>query len=217
MMSGSGRAILLAVALGPLAPACNARFTFDALDASAPDGAAPDATAMDVSPGCTMDEDCGLIGLHCAAGEGRCYECLSDAHCLRPGVPRCDLLQHRCVPCVGASDCGPGQTCERDDRICIDSCTRNSDCPERYVGCNQARGICVNCLIDEDCAGSPDRLVCDRSSGRCVECDDQPSCPDGHGRCDAYSGHCVACLSSTDCGDLQLVCDPVELVCVARR
>ncbi|MBI4820926.1 MAG: hypothetical protein HY791_31975 [Deltaproteobacteria bacterium] len=58
---------------------------------------------------------------------------------------------------------------------------------------------CPACFSDLDCAGSSGGPACDRVSGRCVECNEDPHCSGSLGACRAQSHTCVECTSATHC------------------
>jgi hypothetical protein len=59
-----------------------------------------------------------------------------------------------------------------------------------------AVGAAQPCKLAADC--SPQRPVCDVSSGRCTSCSSDADCS-GDMRCENASGQCVECLGSADC------------------
>lgn len=122
-------------------------------------------------------------------------------------------LVEKCL-CDSIDDCGPCEECIGG--FCIAKCADGQLCDE-------ANGICVNCLTADDC---PCNQIC--SAGQCVcppkapnlladgccgACEDDNDCPActvcrdnkcvpidcGDGVCDPSQDTCVECLKSGDC------------------
>ncbi|HWZ92925.1 MAG TPA: hypothetical protein VNW92_28865 [Polyangiaceae bacterium] len=119
----------------------------------------------------------------------------------------------KCVPCVRASDCGPGQVCSAANQCVPGACT-DVDCGGTCAPCATGK----KCLADADCVS----FACDAVSLKCVtpQCQDHrqdgdetdadcgggfcPRCPLGEG-----------CVVDTDCRSL--ACDAVKLICVSDQ
>jgi hypothetical protein len=189
--------------------ACEGEFRFD----ERPD--ASDAAAIDAPPsGCATDVDCPLPSLHCNPDNGACIACLSDTHCTNAALPDCDPILHRCVECSAPRDCAADQTCELTTHRCIGACRECFQCPTSSRGCDESRRICVACVTNQDCVGSPNGTVCDPTNALCVECTSDNSCAPPRAICDRTRGRCVACLSAHDCAADAPVCDPSTWQCV---
>eukprot|EP01130_Rhizamoeba_saxonica_P018441 TRINITY_DN9231_c0_g1_i1.p1 TRINITY_DN9231_c0_g1~~TRINITY_DN9231_c0_g1_i1.p1 ORF type:complete len:1382 (-),score=311.07 TRINITY_DN9231_c0_g1_i1:39-4184(-) len=118
---------------------------------------------------------------------GICVDCTVNDHCLDFSLPVCDI----------------DYTCKRCDES-INECDDGSVCDE-------ATGICVECIGNEDCDGG---LICDLSSGICRPCSEVVfgNCPNG-GVCLSESDICVDCVFNEDCPNEQdYVCDVNECV-----
>jgi formylglycine-generating enzyme required for sulfatase activity len=137
-----------------------------------------------------------------------------------------------CQP-ICAGNCGPdgcGGTCgecldgwECQGGTCIDlptPCNSSKDCELDEV-CDKDKGICVQCIVDDDCA---DDQMC-TALGEClpaVACESDKTCKDLGLVCDKVKGVCVECLSDVDCLDAQFcssqlclpdVCDAGTSIC----
>ena len=121
-------------------------------------------------PECLSHADCGL--LYCDVGAGECIECLVHAHCPED-----------------ASWCHAG--------ICDVPASCSAESPGCSEGvCDLAKGTCVDCLQDTDCAGE---MLCVQTICKTPP----PACEDDcdpHAMvCDVGKGHCVDCLEHDDC------------------
>ncbi len=67
-------------------------------------------------------------------------------------------------------------------------------CTDEMV-CNETTGECVECLAEGDCTDQ----VCSRDTNTCVECLGDDDCTDGV--CDTDANTCVVCLTNDDCTD----------------
>jgi hypothetical protein len=169
-------------------------------------GAAAGAAGMSATGG-----DCGThaqcpTNLHCV--EGECYECAEDADCKNAGVARCDE-SHRCVACLGSTDCKSGYTCDFSNR-CLPSCKTKADCPVGAHGCDDDRLVCYQCDDDNECRTSTLGPRCASDGSSCVQCRGDADCTGQH--CDALTGRCVECRDFRDCASG--LCDPTNGVCV---
>ncbi len=92
-------------------------------------------------------------------------------------------------PCVEDTDCMSAcgnATCDTDKMICQNSCT-GTDTP--YCLDNGEDGICVECLVNEDCKSKGRGYICDESNHTCSAL--QKSCPEGTFR--SQNGACISC------------------------
>lgn len=127
----------------------------------------------------TCVEDCAHekanpcpFGYSCDMLSGRCGECVYNDQC--PAGTWCDPESLRCVVCTQAWDCGPGEYCAPRDGTCEEDCRLpiSNECPAIHPWCNQATGLCVDCLFDAHCVGG---TVCDEwATWTCVEGPWQP-------------------------------------------
>ena len=193
----------------------------DAAVADAPDAAGSDAVADDVdgadapdtwgpcSSGvscedgdpCTIDLCWSLSCQHFAitACAGPLTPCDAQ-HACSSGV--CDLTRNACVPCIAASDCGPGHACAQDACLPAVACKSDLTCKGSGQVCNKVDGICADCVIDGDCGKGDQCHV-----GLCaaaIACVTSKDCP---AVCDLQGGFCVDCVDSTDCVNGQ-ACNP---------
>jgi hypothetical protein len=167
-------------------------------------------TDAGASPGCSVDTDCTIAGLHCDPASGQCVACVDDMQCTQPGRPRCDSALQQCVQCGVTGDCASGQVCEPTSHTCLSSCADGGACPAG-TSCSQ-QGVCVGCSADPDCATSSSGPVCDTANGQCVQCLQDGQCAAPTRRCNHATDRCVQCLTSSDCGDN--MCNPTTFTCV---
>lgn len=73
-------------------------------------------------------------------------------------------------------------------------------CDEATPFCDEARTVCVACLIDDDCGG----LSC--SSGTCVGCTETEQCLSPSASVCSPGGECVPCISDSGCAHLDGAC-----------
>jgi hypothetical protein len=195
-VKAGGAAVAAAIAVALLGACGTQTWSFDG-DASA--------------PGCSVDTDCTISGLHCDPASGQCVACVEDSQCTQPGLPRCDSTLQQCVQCGLPDDCASGQICEPTSHTCLTSCADGGACPGGTV-CSQPRGVCVGCSGDPDCASSSSGHVCDTANGQCVQCLQDAQCTSPTRRCNPATDHCVQCLTGSDCDDH--VCNTQSFTCV---
>jgi hypothetical protein len=151
---------------------CRAGYWCDT-DSTCWPGEAPQPGTGLVGTPCATDADCGggtcyperidgeptgFVGGYCLV-----FDCSETVAC--PAGSECWGLQDGGTVCLDSctrtSDCRAGYAC--DDQACLPSCTADS-CPAGYV-CNATSGLCEEepCTSDGDC---PNGLVC--TSGACV-------------------------------------------------
>ena len=99
--------------------------------------------------------------------------------------------------CGSATDCPPGNTCDPTGH-CIETCLNGLPCPMDTPHCD-ARGVCVRCTQNVDCAASTTGHVCNPANGECVECVSGSQCAHTLPRCDPATNTCVRCMSNADC------------------
>jgi hypothetical protein len=223
------RESIAAAAIALAAVGCDGDFRFDSrqsVDASMPppdeagagadtgdddrrDGAPPSGT-------CLTDKDCLLPSLHCDIGTGACVACTLDDHCTSPSTPDCDTYLHRCVECGASRTCAQGQVCDSRSRACLTACHGTFECAAPAIVCDPIRGVCLGCILDEECRGSASGPICNVASGRCVQCARDSDCAAPAARCEWTSGKCVQCLGSSDCSGATPLCDPSGWKCVAK-
>lgn len=81
------------------------------------------------------------------------------------------------------------------------------DCPTDKPVCDESSDTCVECLVEQDCAG-PTTTMCEATSNTCVECLMTAHCETaGAARCE--DGACVECENNGDCTHIagKGVCD----------
>jgi hypothetical protein len=165
-------------------------------------------------------------------GETSSSQCKSDKDCASRGL-LCSTVEHICVQCRYASDCGDAELCQRGSCVMIKSCKNSLDCVGDGAGrtvCDAAIRQCVQCIGAADCGGSadcvdgvcipftpcqnsltcPSGLVCD--SGHCVQCAVDDDCESGE-KCASHQCH-NACVSDNGCTSLGLLCDRGKGYCV---
>jgi hypothetical protein len=145
--------------------------------------------------------------LHCAGN--LCAQCANDADCGPSGLPRCDLIRHRCVACVMTADCEVGFACDSLANRCLKKCKEDVDCKGLH-GCDEGRLVCYHCDEDKECAGSALGSLCASDGSGCVQCRKDADCPNQH--CDQLVGRCVACRDGTDCPSH--LCSPSTFTCL---
>jgi hypothetical protein len=154
-------------------------------------------------------------GEYCDLNTGECDTfagCLNDAMCpvdmkCLPGVP--DFRFYACVtpsggevgePCAGLSGCISGGPCV--ERICLNPCRINSDCPSGML-CTELPHDRLGCVLSTECGSECSLPTSYCNSGNCIEnnCETSADCP---GDCginfrDPEIGHCEEtsyCLDS---------------------
>ena len=228
------RAALAIVGCAALGPGCNQRFDFDTASGGAGAGGLPSASAGTRAAGSTSggvggasaaggdsgsagerSTACGALGecsagTHCAGGE--CVQCAEDAHCSGSGLPRCEPTRHRCVACLGTSDCVRGFACDSLANRCLQTCLDDDTCPASAHGCDERRQVCYQCDEDRECATSAVGHLCASDGSGCVQCRKEADCPAQH--CDQLSGRCVECRDGGDCASR--ICNPTTFSCVSN-
>ncbi len=165
------------------------------------------------------------------AYNGKCVECLSDAHCgankhctaektcqsnnCQPPTPY--DFNGTCVECLNTTHCsakGENYICDQGQHKCVtseqpDEC---SYCVDPYPACTQINGVwsCVQCTDNTYCGGNECDLslfACKGGSG-CGSCTNDSQCISAMGdktlACDTASGCCY---------DVKGWCDGVESMC----
>lgn len=178
---------------------------------------------------------CDLVG-------HTCEPCMSNTECEMDygdvGRPSCvmdgnDPRDGQCVPCTPDSIgvCDPNSqvpVCGTTTHTCV-QCNVNPDCvalgDPLQPQCGDANNpnTCVGCTDDPGCDGNPVGEVCQHSTGRCGECEDDDDCDDPNEPvCDTQTRTCVRCNINADCTGQ--VCDSHQCVpgcdtnddCIAR-
>jgi hypothetical protein len=168
---------------------------------------------------CREDADCGG-----AAGAGQCVQNVCRA-CDPADNAGCGEQQLCCGDQCQATGPGAGQSCQACGVSCDEGTTNT--CAFRLCGCgdgppcggatpvcDDARGVCIECLADADCANDPDGRQCvDRV---CRPCD-----PNGHEGCAGGELCCVGAGGGLRCeataagaGDQ---CEACDVACGARE
>lgn len=70
-----------------------------------------------VNPRCESDDDC-LAG-YCLLDSGKCYECITDAHCEKSIFGQICHPERFCVGCLSDAQCPPGRHCDEQDFLCF--------------------------------------------------------------------------------------------------
>ncbi|HEY6100571.1 MAG TPA: hypothetical protein VIW03_14135 [Anaeromyxobacter sp.] len=130
--------------------------------------------AGDPAPGCTAEGARCRAGLVCNAGDGACYECLADDHCIGPLETLCAnnachlpaASGETCDPCTSGVDCASG-VCAVEGGFCTRSCSADGECPAGFAcrpdgagkacqaprGCAEAKeALGAECFHDATCA-----------------------------------------------------------------
>lgn len=164
---------------------------------------------------CNNDRDCGLPSLYCQPMTHQCVECLYNQQC-PADRPACSPGTTRCQECDGFTPCPNGAYCDLQSDKCLTHCHQDSNCdPSLNQYCN-SEGLCATCDGNEECSFKLGGLLCQRSTGACVQClqgDDE--CGGPTPRCLLPEGRCVACVDSSDCAGPVPYCDPVLHQCSA--
>jgi hypothetical protein len=184
---------------------------------AAPNDAATDTPVDSAVPhvGCMIDADCKLSSLHCDEVSGACVACTTDAHCATSQGRRCDAALHRCVQCGIDGDCNPDQRCESSTRRCVTKCESLTGCNSTAPFCDLDRGFCIRCKTKVECIIPGDARLCDDANGMCVECVVDSDCPKAKPRCDRTTGTCAECVTSAECTSDKPLCDPTTRTCVS--
>jgi hypothetical protein len=172
---------------------------------------------------------------------GACVACRDDADCGGAGAGQC--VDHVCRACdpADSAGCGEQQLCcglqcqatgpgaEQSCQACGASCEPGSTntcafrlcacgdgppCSGATPVCDDALGVCIECLADADCANDPD-------GGQCVERVCRPCDPNGHEGCAGGELCCAGAGGGLRCeatgagaGDQ---CESCDLACGARE
>ena len=130
---------------------------------------------------------------------GTCGSCTGDSDCLASNLPHC-ATNGDCVECNVNKDCPTGQTCSGN--VCISgstACADGNDCTAPQA-CPAGGGTCGSCDEQSMC---PESLVCDTTSGNCVECASPSDCTAPQG-CVNYV--CGSCTDNSQCQNDTPVC-----------
>ncbi|MDD4412483.1 MAG: type II secretion system protein [Patescibacteria group bacterium] len=121
--------------------------------------------------------------------DGTC--CVSESLATTCAGNKCGMVTNNCGQSIdcGTSQCNDSNPCTDD--ICsatTHSCTN----PTKNCGsqiCRPSDGVCVGCLTDANCSGTPATPKCKTSTGTCVQCLDNTHCA-------SYT--CLKCSASTN-------------------
>ncbi|MBQ9818214.1 MAG: VCBS repeat-containing protein [Proteobacteria bacterium] len=167
--------------------------------------------------------------------QGQCVECNSDAECKDASKPACDLQNHVCVQCNGATQedncAAPTPICDDAKHVCV-ACVRtenevfNEGCqkldPTKPICLenseDSANNRCVACDSDtsaDQCTSDAASPIChlsaeDGEANVCVPCTSSDQCKAKEGAfdlCNTESGACVECLEVSDCPAGMLFCE----------
>ena len=135
-----------------------------------------DVAPVDVSSGCTTDDDCS------------------------GATSRCDQLTNACVQCLTRLDCkGAGDVCVGHACGTPIVCKSDKQCSAANAICDKKSGACVDCLSNDDCGDGVCKL------GSCVAkgkaCKSTKECAKLAQVCDKKAGECVDCTGDDDCED----------------
>jgi hypothetical protein len=192
--------------------------------------------------GCYSDDDCDDDTICDTASRVCLIPCTSTLDCNYGGINPQDVTYCNatngtvvanavCVQCNVDQDCtvgfnwnpptAAGPNCVSNE--CVHVCQSNADCPNEI--CNTDRGVCVDCLTNQDCPYTnpkPYKLFCDdrKTVSTCVECVEEVGgcedayfgdkhCKSGWGSPAYYVSEptCVSCLDDTHCTDVAPNCD----------
>jgi hypothetical protein len=188
----SGRSVLVLTALDAagalLGSACTeaelgagSSLCFNLTLAATPDAAMP-LSCDGGACACTAVPDSCPAGYYCG-GDGNCTAgCKNNGDCAQ-GAPLCQVAQHRCVECLGPTDCAPGKRCSPGG-ACVDGCdvAAGSNCPGAIACC---ANLCVNTALELSSCGACGR-ACDSSNvatPACVGGLCTSTCVAGRGNC----------------------------------
>ena len=145
-------------------------------------------------------DECSFGGskcqLRCSDSFG-CVECVDNSQCGGGKGPAC--VAGECEECATSADCGTGKACFPKDHKCVDQCDDDTDCPGDAPTCIIATGVCVECSVDQDCAGDSGHPVCNLIHGQCSECATSADCGLAEPVCDVQAGECRDCLIDSHC------------------
>jgi hypothetical protein len=155
------------------------------------------ATYSHCRKACKADGDCPS-GLKCNLGNGKCYECKTNADCTGSNKI-CIASTGACVACRADADCTSTtyKFCLLAENKCV-KCKADKDCTGTYKYCKPATGSCIACKTDTDCTGSS--KYCKTDSGSCTICRTNAHCaasPDGT-FCDTSSSYSNSCKCKDD-------------------
>jgi MYXO-CTERM domain-containing protein len=213
---GSASSDSLCVAADAARPHCNSTFNFCAecnSDAHCTDPNKPVCDSLSGVCTCSADK-CPPTAPVCNAGAGTCTATCDtnggDSLCsarfgANPGDPRfCDLTngagkKGQCVACQA----GKSAQCPVTLPVCTnDVCgpcsagTPESVCAIDHFGlvCNSSSGQCVECMTASTCTGANGCV-----SNVCTACSGDPSCTGSTGGRRCKNGSCVECVDDNDC------------------
>jgi hypothetical protein len=160
---------------------------------------------------------CASIDQRCHDYEQTCVECFKDQDCEPFGL-YCDYSLNRCASCNDDYGCPADTYCDDGEcrELCLTKAHPEADCRDDQQFCLERRSVCISCLNDDDCAGSPDGPRCVNDGARCAECASDSHCPRTAPHCDPLLFRCVECTDSRDCW-LPYVCHPEAHVCADSR
>jgi hypothetical protein len=185
------------------APGCEPQdiYLFDeAAEAAEPDagGAEPEPSPPSKpEPDMADDEDAGAP-MQPACVTPACENCEADGDC------DVESTTYFCHPVTASCRLA----CDPEAPLNSRPCPGDERC--------DARGLCVDCVVDADCGPGP-LPVCDRTRNVCVECTTGSNCSSELPVCDVEASRCVECVVDRDCLATGEVCLPGAQRCVQCR
>ncbi|HEY3452794.1 MAG TPA: hypothetical protein VGK67_41000 [Myxococcales bacterium] len=164
---------------------------------------------------CLTSDDCaGSPGKICRYGA--CVGCATNSDCAAPN-PLCNTGQWQCrscqdLGCPGSGACQPDGSCASSCTGCFDASNECQPVDAAHCGpvggactacvsakplCDQAGGVCAQCLSDADCGAGAAGSIC--RYGVCVGCATNSDCAAPKPICNTGQWQCIACTAST-CG-----------------
>lgn len=136
---------------------------------------------------CVTPDDCGPDGgtnHDCTNSKCVAFEpCNADDEC---STGACNMQRHRCVECTADSHCtAPNNKCLA--QTCRIGCSSDNTCTPQGMLCNRTIGVCIEC--NDTTMTCDNGLLCDQN-GKCVE----PVCKAGDKIC--LSGGVATCVAN---------------------
>jgi hypothetical protein len=176
-------------------------------DAGAPGPGAPEPDGDGDAPGQTPPDDAGgpeqpYEPVQPACESEVCERCLETASCAGSTLSLCHPQSGSCVagcdPSAGddPGNCALGARCDEARGLCLE-CVTSEDCAAPTPVCDAANGSCVGCVSNYDC--TPQAPVCDTDAHECIGCRVDADCAATFEVCRESVGRCVECESNADC------------------
>jgi len=171
--------------------------------ASAPDDEAPDTGEVPSvpEPNEPDEPDQPYEPVQPACESEACESCLETGSCAGATSlchPRSGACVAGCDPGAGdePGNCPDGTRCDEARGICL-ACLTNDDCAAPTPACDPIGSSCVGCVGNDDC--TPQAPVCDTDALACVQCVVDADCAASFEVCRESVGRCVECESDADC------------------